>query len=792
MHKKQIYYLISFVLVLALASDSAMGGVAYPVPDAWWTYIYTGDAAEPGLDGTWDHDNGSDEWDGSPIGVTGTEPGGVSALTEDNTHFVRIQDVFDHDPGDEPSNRKIYFAHDIGAEGAANNVVDAVTLSFRARIPTTPPLDPLNGNAGSPWPEGGDGYIIHHEGKGNFSIGDVDDRLISFSLALDTDDAALSEDGLIMNNLNGTSPSGDVDTGEGGTLNQLVLDPTEWHEFWITIEADTSGGGTHKVTIWIDGDVENPSTFHVTAGRGDRAYETINYLALGAGNTNHNGAFDVDFFAYKEGILTPADIYTASNPTPADGAMIEDTWINLSWIQGASATSHDVYLGDNYDIVSNATTDSDIFRGNQTDTFYVAGFPGFAYPEGLIPGKTYYWRIDEVEADGITKYKGNVWSFSIPPKTAYNPDPANNAENVGPDNVTLSWTPGYGAKLHTVFIGNDYDQVSNTVVGMMQGTTTYNAGTLEAEKVYYWRVDEFDAVETHKGPVWTFTTPGAVSAPQPADGAVGASMTTALSWTAATNATSHDVYLGLDKEAVRNADTSSPEYQGNAALGSESVDPGKLAWLTLYYWRVDAVTSAGPVKGPIWSFTTADFISVDDFESYTDDDVAGEAIWQSWIDGFGVADNGAQAGNLLPPYCEQTIVHGGAQSMPLFYTNEAGVTNSEATLTLTETRDWTEEGVGELSLWVRGSSANAADPLYVSVANAAGTPAIMANDDPVIAQKGSWIQWVIPLQAFADQGINLVNVDKIALGLGSKSGMAASGGTGTMYIDDIALFRLEP
>jgi len=593
-----------------------------------------------------------------------------------------------------------------------------------------------------------------------------------------------------MNNLNGTSPSGDVDTGEGGTLNQLVLDPTEWHEFWITIEADTSGGGTHKVTIWIDGDVESPSTFHVTAGRGDRAYDTINYLALGAGNTNHNGAFDVDFFAYKAGILTPADIYTASNPTPADAAMVEDTWVNLSWVPGASSASHDVYLGEDFDQVNEGTGDT--FRGNQAAAFYVAGFPGFAYPEGLVPGTTYYWRVDEVEADGMTKHKGNVWSFSIPPKTAYNPDPADNAEAVGPDDVTLSWTAGYGAKLHTVYIGDDYDEVSNAVGGIMQGTTTYNAGSLAAEKVYYWRVDEFDAVETHKGDVWTFTTPGAVSSPQPADSAIGVAMTTSLSWSPATSATSHEVYLGLDKDAVRIADTGSPEYQGSAALGSESLDPGKLAWHTTYYWRVDEVYNAGPVKGPIWSFTTADFISVDDFESYTDDDVAGEAIWQHWIDGFGVADNGAQAGNLVPPYCEQTIVHGGAQSMPLFYTNEAGVTNSEAALTLTKARDWTEEGVGELSLWFRGGSANAAEPLYVAVSNAAGAPAVAAHENPEAAQAGNWTRWVISLQAFADQGINLTNVDKITIGLGSKSGMAVVGGTGTIFVDDIVLYRPEP
>jgi hypothetical protein len=157
-----------------------------------------------------------------------------------------------------------------------------------------------------------------------------------------------------------------------------------------------------------------------------------------------------------------------------------------------------------------------------------------------------------------------------------------------------------------------------------------------------------------------------------------------------------------------------------------------------------------------------------------------------------VADNGAQVGYLLPPYAEQTIVHGGAQSMPLIYANEAGVTNSEGALTLTQARDWTEEGVAELSLWVRGSSANAAEAMYLAVSNAAGSPAIVANDDPLIAQKGSWTQWVTPLQAFADQGINLTNVDKIALGVGSKSGIASAGGTGTMYIDDIALYRSQP
>jgi hypothetical protein len=204
---------------------------------------------------------------------------------------------------------------------------------------------------------------------------------------------------------------------------------------------------------------------------------------------------------------------------------------------------------------------------------------------------------------------------------------------------------------------------------------------------------------------------------------------------------------------------------------------------------VDEVYTGNTVKGPVWTFTVGNYLLVDDFESYTDDDPNNQAIWQTWIDGFGVADNGAQVGYLVPPYCEQTIVHGGNQSMPLLYTNEAGVTNSEASLTLTAVRDWTAGGVVELSLWYRADLANAAEPMYVAIPNTPGAPAIVANDDAEAALARGWRELRVPLQAFADQGINLTNVDKFAIGLGSKAGLASSGGSGTIYIDDIRLYR---
>jgi hypothetical protein len=310
------------------------------------------------------------------------------------------------------------------------------------------------------------------------------------------------------------------------------------------------------------------------------------------------------------------------------------------------------------------------------------------------------------------------------------------------------------------------------------------AGSTSGGLVAHWRVDEFDGAETHKGDVWSFTTPGAGGNPQPANGAADVQIIETLSWTAADNAASHELYSGTDAETVKNATTASPEYIGPRAIGAENYDPGGLAWDSSYAWRVDEVYPTGTVKGLVWTFTMADFILVDDFESYDDvDPLPGEAginrIFDKWIDGFGTTTNGALVGNDLPPYAEQTIVHGGAQSMIYRYDNN--LKTSEATLTLVWPRDWTEEGVTKLSLWVRGSSGNAADRIYVALN---GT-AVVYHDDASATQLSGWNEWVVDLAAF---GVDLTNVNTITIGIGTKNSPAA-GGTGTMYFDDVRLYR---
>ena len=684
----------------------------------------------------------------------------------------------------------------------------------------------------------------------------------------------------------------------------------------------------------------------------------------------------------------------ASQPQPANGAVVVDTWVSLNWTPGDFAVSHDVYLGESLDDVNNGTGDT--FRGNQTATFFVVGFPGYPYPDGLVPGTTYYWRIDEVNnADPNSPWKGDVWSFSIPSKKAYNPVPANGAESVAL-NVTLTWTAGLGAKFHTVYLGDNPDTVANATGGAPQGIATYTPSGLKMAKTYYWRVDEFDGTAIHKGDVWSFTTLGAVGNPNPADGAVGVSATTVLTWRAGGLAASHEVYFGEDADAVKNATNASPEYKGPKALGDESYAPGTLKLLTAYYWRIDEVNNVNPDspwKGNVWSFTTGDFFVVDDFEAY---DGADNQIWYSWHDGLGYGTPGAPgsfAGNgtgsavgdeNTPSFTEETIVHGGGQSMPIAYDNnkQGFAKYSEAELKLTAPRDWTAEGVAELSVWFRGNPAsvgsfveapagtytitatgadiwnladefhyayktltgvgsieaqvlsvsntdpwakggvmiretldagskfaavyitpgngcrfqartdtgiaatsdtavvstqqtaitapywvklerdvagnfrgyysasgttwtpmswnpqsitmgsniyvglaltshnnnatctakfsnvrttgtvgpqwanqdigitsNAAEPLYVAVSNSAGQPAVVVHSDTNAATITTWTEWVIPLQSLADNGINLANVDRIAIGLGTRGNQTVPGGSGKMYFDDIRLYR---
>jgi hypothetical protein len=732
---------------------------------------------------------------------------------------------------------------------------------------------------------------------------------------------------------------------------------------------------------------------------------------VGRGEYNLTPEGEIIFLNAVRYMLGDTSRVKAYNPVPEDAVVYEDIWVTLGWSPGDAALSHDVYFGDNFDDVNDGLADT--FQGNQTSAFFIVGFPGFPYSDGLVPGTTYYWRIDEVnDLDPNSPWKGDIWSFTIPSKKAYAPDPVDGARYVDPEAV-LGWTPGLGAKLHTVYFGDNFDDVNGGVVGLPQATTTYTPGTLESDKTYYWRIDEFDGIETHKGNIWNFSTlpviavtdpnltawwmldagsgttaldwsghgnngtlqgdpqwvagydggglaldgtgdniyvssaqlptsaftvelwfnpsfnldpgdpridflywqtgsrphltfnrsgageiglwpnidgdfdgpltatsswdagswyhiaatfdgvsfriyvngnmegvvshPGTHSSasglyigcrsnqinyftgtiddvrlydkalsqdeiqltmrgdpalawsPKPANGSMQyINDATPLSWSPGDNVSQHDIYFGLDKDAVAAADESDTTgiYRGRQAAASYTPAEGVEWGGGPYYWRIDEYNTDGTIsKGRVWSFTIADFILVDDFESY---DTGDNQIWYAWKDGLGYGlpggdpyypgnGTGSAVGDeTTASYTEETIVHGGGKAMPFSYdNNKQGFLNySEAQFTLTYPRDWTEQGVGVLSLWFYGEPSNAAEPMYVALN---GTAAV-THQNPNAAQTAAWTQWTIDLQAFADQGVNLTNVNTLAIGFGNRNNPLA-GGSGTMFFDDIRLYR---
>ncbi len=272
-----------------------------------------------------------------------------------------------------------------------------------------------------------------------------------------------------------------------------------------------------------------------------------------------------------------------------------------------------------------------------------------------------------------------------------------------------------------------------------------------------------------------------------------------LRWTAGQNAVSHDVYFGEDAQAVANADTTTADiYQGRQALDATTFDPGTLEWNKTYYWRVDEINEddpESPWKGSLWSFTTADFIVVDDFESYTDDWENLQRVFQVWIDGGGYAlpepgqdGNGSTAlvGTNDPPWVELKVVHSGRQAMPMTYYNSSAPCYAEAQRTWAAPQDWTVNGVSTLVLYVQGGPASDGGPLYVALEDSLGNKASVTHEDAAAATSSTWLEWKIPLSGFS--GVDAAKIKKMSVGVGVP-GTTTPGGIGTLLVDDIRVVK---
>ena len=233
------------------------------------------------------------------------------------------------------------------------------------------------------------------------------------------------------------------------------------------------------------------------------------------------------------------------------------------------------------------------------------------------------------------------------------PVPDNGEINVS-INACLSWTSGTGATSHDVYFGTSYSDVNDATHDSdeyrgNQPSTTWDTSNfapngLEYLTTYYWRIDANNGNSTTRGGVWSFTTvplpPSGATAPSPSSGATNVGITTDLSWTAGTGATSHDVYFGT---------VSPPPFAANRTSTTYSI--GTMANCTTYYWRIDEKNAGGTTQGTVWHFTTA--ISPPNHH-WALDETSGVTAYDSvdtnngtfngddpcWMDGNGVDFNG--------------------------------------------------------------------------------------------------------------------------------------------------------
>jgi hypothetical protein len=452
----------------------------------------------------------------------------------------------------------------------------------------------------------------------------------------------------------------------------------------------------------------------------------------------------------------------ASNPVPAD--KISDVYVGtlLNWTPGTYAATHNVYFGTSFadvDAASAAKPGNVMFRlGQETNTYD---------PPGVLElGKTYYWRVDEVNAPpSSTVIRGAVWSFtaevplyqataitatassaatnSEPQKTVNGAGLTNGLHSTdsttmwlsdlkGPQptwiqyafdgvyklqemrvwnyNMFLESSLGYGVKDVTVEYSTDganWQVCRETQFAQGPSTDGYAANTtvdLGGVVAQYVRLIARSNWGGTQGPyglseVQFFYVPVSPRQPNPAAGAADVAVDALLSWRPGREAVSHKVYFGTDPQAVTNGTAPVQTLTGYI------FDPGPLTFGTTYYWKIVEVNEAAtpPVwEGPVWSFATAEFSPLDDFESYNDTD---NAIFDTWLDDYDPQgdQSGAIVGNEAPPFAEPTVVHSGKQSMPLYY-NNAGPTHlfSQTERSWDDPQDWTANGIDTLSLWFCG------------------------------------------------------------------------------------------
>jgi len=208
-----------------------------------------------------------------------------------------------------------------------------------------------------------------------------------------------------------------------------------------------------------------------------------------------------------------------------------------------------------------------------------------------------------------------------------------------------------------------------------------------------------------------FQIPVRVRMPQPASAATNVTLDRVLSWRTGREAARHEVFFGTDPNVVRDATIPVQTVtEASCSLASLAAEYGRT-----YYWKVNEVNDAATPtswNGDVWSFSTAGYAVVDNFEAYDD---TCNRIFFAWVDGLGHSGSvdcgiapsggngtGSAVGNMQQPFAERTIFQSGGQSMPMAYDNSMGKLYSETQREWTDPQVWSTGGANTLVVYLRG------------------------------------------------------------------------------------------
>lgn len=472
----------------------------------------------------------------------------------------------------------------------------------------------------------------------------------------------------------------------------------------------------------------------------------------------------------------------AWNPSPAADAIVPLEDVNeLSWSAAERAVAHDVYLGTDPNVVEGADVGSAVYWGRVAET----SFPLAGVVESV--GR-YFWRIDEVEADGVTVHKGRLWSFGVG-TTVVIDDFESYMEQEG-GRIRDVWRDGT-ANNTGALVGSHIERVGTARQGYslnQRMSLTYNHGGSptysEVEREFMpaqdWTASLANTLSVLvKGDAVTFREdpPGVFTMTASGEDIWSNHDQMRYAWRQLNGDGSISVRIdGIDcthewakcgvmiRESLDQASAHVAMYitpDGRRAMQTRPTN-GTGVCLTAH-------SHTGAVGTPIWIKLQR---RGDQFTAYYSHD------GQTWIVQPDFEEvTTYQTTNPTTIYMP-TTVHIGLALSNHDERHVGTVVFSDVKTTGYVGAQWQVAEIG------CDHPGNATDGLYVVVEDDDGAAALAVHPDPTAVNATEWTQWSIPLDDFA--GVDLSHIRKVRIGVGG-SDAAILPVAGRIFLDDLML-----